>query len=101
MTTTKLRTVPDWLDLNAIVASDLRERMRVVAERVRDLEPVLAELESESVELRDAYTAALRGADADADLSDLVGLLSGFDALYEAWMTVAGRACNVTDCVPI
>jgi hypothetical protein len=95
-----VRAVPDWLDLNAIVSAELRDRMRSVVDQLAALEPTLVDPAAESVQLRDAYSAAVHDADAD-EILDQLGTLSGFDRLFEAWMAVIERACGVTDSVPV
>lgn len=74
--------------------------MRAVVDQLAALEPTLADLAAESVQLRDAYHAAVHDADAD-EILDALGALSGFDRLFDAWMALATRACDVTECVPI
>ena len=96
-----VRAVPDWLDLNAIVPAELRDRMRAIVDQLAALEPTLADLAADSVAVRDAYNAAIRAARVPDGFTDLIGEVSGWDAVFEAWMSLATRACAVTECVPI
>jgi hypothetical protein len=54
-----------WLDLDAIVPAELRDRMGRLAGLLERHAPVLAELAAESVAARDEYTAAVHAAGAD------------------------------------
>ena len=92
---------PAWLDIDPIVPTELRDQMRDLAGRLEALGPVLAELAAESVQVRDAYNEATRAAAVPDGTRDLVGELSGFDRLFDAWMALATRACDVTECVPV
>jgi hypothetical protein len=91
---------PAWLDLDMIVPTELRFRMRGLAGRLEELAPLLAELAAESVEVRDAYEAAIDQADANEILEQL-NALSGWDSVFEAWMLLIGTGCDVTESVPI
>jgi hypothetical protein len=96
-----VRAVPDWLDLNAIVPAELRDRMRGVVDQLAALEPAFADLAAESVAVRDAYNEATHAARVPDGFTDLIGEVCGWDAVFEAWMSLATRACDVTECVPI
>jgi hypothetical protein len=96
-----VRAVPDWLDLNRVVPAVLRDRMRAIVDQLAALEPTLADLAADSVAVRDAYNAATQAARVPDGFTDLIGEVSGWDALFDAWMALATRACDVTECVPI
>ncbi len=92
--------VPAWLDLDTIVSPALREEMQAIAERIEEYGVFIDGLAHRAIAARDAFHDEIHAAGAD-EILDALGVLSGFDRLFEAWMALAGRACDVTECVPV
>jgi hypothetical protein len=93
--------VPAWLDLDLIVSPELRERLRAMTVKLKEIEPTVRALARESVAIRDACRESFYAAVVPDGLEDLLDELSGFDAMFEAWLRLTGYGCDVTECVPI
>lgn len=92
---------PPWLDLDQIVPPELKEQLRTMAANLAELEPTVRMLANGSKAIRDAYNEATRAAGVPDGMSDLLLEVSGYDAMFDAWMRLIGYACDVTESVPV
>lgn len=83
--TNEVPTIPAWLDLDAIVSPDLRQRMTELTHSGRILGAEVREWAIQAFKVSREYNKALREAGArDYDLGDLLGPVSGYSDLFDA-----------------
>ena len=80
--------VPDWLDLDAIVPPELRERMAALTEEFRAIEPTVRDLCIRAWAVDVEYHESVRHAQDETgtrvELGDLLGVLTGMEDFFLA-----------------